>query len=376
MSASRFRDVFLPFLKEWWSGPSRIDGMREFFYSIGDPRDSGVEKERGLYTLRGVELELDRLFRNFRTTNMLYGIGYTYNVDYKPILEEMLYDRIVYDFDSKENPDEALRRALEFARSLKSRFGCDALVLFTGFKGAHVVIPLAKPVKWDGYQLIWKTLIAPYNFKGIIDRNILQWNRLDRIPFTYNVKRDKGTGELKRRFARIVYPEKIKVEDFHWSLFEPLEPSSIEITRVDLPTIQVKRIRKRKRSQRYSIKLSDEIEELAQHDAVPPCIRNFIDAMVKTGNLDHNQRMVMVLYLKWVGYGKEKVIEFFAKYAKDYKEKITRYQVEYLYGLRGSRKNYKMYSCKKMKELGLCLDCGWNKNPVSYTNRYYNEAKE
>lgn len=45
----------------------------------------------------------------------------------------MLYDRIVYDFDSRKNPDEALRKALEFARSLKERFGCDALVVPTGF---------------------------------------------------------------------------------------------------------------------------------------------------------------------------------------------------------------------------------------------------
>lgn len=76
-----------------------------------------------------------------------------------------------------------------------------------------------------------------------------------------------------------------------------------------------------------------------------------------------------MLYLKWVGYDKEKVIEFFARYARDYRERVTRYQVEYLYGLRGSRKNYKMYSCKKMKELGLCLDCGWNRNPLTYTIR-------
>ena len=78
---------------------------------------------------------------------------------------------------------------------------------------------------------------------------------------------------------------------------------------------------------------------------------------------------MLVLYLKWLGYDKEEVIEFFARHARDYKERVTRYQVEYLYGLRGSRKNYKMYSCKKMKELGLCLGCGWDRNPLTYTVR-------
>ncbi len=370
MGALRFGFVFLQFLRKWWRGPLGQDYMREFFYSIGDPHDKDAKKERGLYMLRGVELELERLFGNFRVTNMFYGIGFTYTFDYEPRPQEMLYDRIVYDFDNEENPKEALRRALEFAVSLKKRFGCDALVVSTGFKGAHVVIPLRKLVKWDDYRLIWRALLAPFNFNStLIDKNMLQWNRLDRIPYTYNVKRDKETGELQRRFTKIIYPKKIRIEDFDWNLFEPLEPSSIEVIKVNLPTIEIKRIRKHKRNLVYSITLPDKIEELAQHIAVPPCIRNLIDVMVKTGNLDHYQRIILVLYLKWVGFDKEKVIEFFAKYARDYKEKITRYQVEYLYGLKGSKKNYKMYSCKKMKELGFCLDCGWNKSPVSYT--YY-----
>ena len=371
----RFRDVFLLFLRKWWRGPIGQGDMREFFYSIGDPRDEGAEKERGLYTLRGVELELERLFRSFRLTNMFYGIGFTYTFDSEPKPQEMLYDRIVYDFDNKENPGEALRRALEFAKSLKERFGSDAIVVSTGFKGAHVVVPLRKPVNWDGYQLIWKALLAPYNFRSLVDRSMLQWNRLDRIPYTYNVKRDKRTGELHRRFTRIVYPGKIRVEDFEWSLFEPLEPSNVEVVRVELPNIEVRRVRKRNRSPQRMITLPSSIEELANHSAVPPCIRNLIDTMVKTGGLDHYQRVVLVLYLKWMDYDKEKVIEFFAKYAKDYKERITRYQVEYLYGLRGSKKNYKMYSCRKMKELGLCLECGWNKNPTTYTLKLASKRK-
>ena len=142
---------------------------------------------------------------------------------------------------------------------------------------------------------------------------MLQWDRLDRIPYTYNVKRDKETGELQTRFTRIVHPEKIRVEDFEWSLFESLEPSNIEIVRVELPNIEVKRIRKRKRSLQRMITLPGNIEGLTNHSAVPPCIRNLIDTMVKTGGLDHYQRVALVLYLKWMGYDKEKVIEFFAK---------------------------------------------------------------
>ena len=242
-----FRRVFMEFLRRWWRGPTGRGDLREFFYSIGDPRSPDARKSRGLYALAGVELELEKfLFKRFRDTNMFYGIGFTYTFDYEPKLQETLYDRIVYDFDSKENPGEALRRALEFARSLKERFGCDALVVSTGFKGAHVIVPLRKPVNWDGYQLIWKALLAPYNFKSLVDRNMLQWNRLDRIPYTYNVRQDKEAGEVVRRFTRIVYPERLRVEDFEWSLFEPLEPGSVEVVRIELPDLGVRRVARRR----------------------------------------------------------------------------------------------------------------------------------
>jgi len=82
---------------------------------------------------------------------------------------------------------------------------------------------------------------------------------------------------------------------------------------------------------------------------------------------NHYARLALVWYLKWVGFDREQVIGFFAKYAKDYNERITRYQVEYAYGLRGSRKDYLMPSCKWMKQRELCLNCGWDRNPVTYT---------
>ena len=48
----------------------------------------------------------------------------------------------------------------------------------------------------------------------------------------------------------------------------------------------------------------------------------------------------------------------------DFNEKITRYQVEHLAGLRGSGKRYRTYSCEKMKSLGLCkADCG-TRSPI------------
>ena len=89
--------------------------------------------------------------------------------------------------------------------------------------------------------------------------------------------------------------------------------------------------------------------------------------MVRSGDADHYARLALVWYLKWVGFDKEKVIGFFAKHARDYNERVTRYQVEYAYGLRGARRDWLMPSCRRMKQHDLCLGCGWDRNPVTYT---------
>jgi DNA primase large subunit len=41
--------------------------------------------------------------------------------------------------------------------------------------------------------------------------------------------------------------------------------------------------------------------------------------------------------------------------------------VEYAYGLRGSRRDWLMPGCRWMRQRGLCLECGWDRNPATYT---------
>lgn len=370
----KWRYIFMDFLRKWWWGPLGIGDIRELFFSIGDPRDNNARKDRGVHSFQGVELKLKNLFKHYRDTNMFYGVGLLISFqELEP--KNMLYDRIVYDFDDEENPELAIRKAIEFAQSIERRFDCGTIVTYSGFKGAHVVIPLKKLINWESYQLIWKALLVPYSFKKLVDRNMLQWNRMDRIPYTWNVKRDKETGELRRGFCRIIYPKKLRAEEFDWSLFESLDPSDIEILKVELPELIIRPVRRRyigSGSGKPKEKLPTNIEDLTTCNAVPPCIKNLIDTVVKVGDLDHYQRVVLVLYLKWVGFSVDNVVGFFRRYAKDFNERIARYQVEYLFGLRGSRRDYLMYSCDKMKQLGMCLGCGWDRNPVTYT---YTKAK-
>ncbi|MCS7107934.1 MAG: hypothetical protein NZ911_00830 [Sulfolobales archaeon] len=117
-------------------------------------------------------------------------------------------------------------------------------------------------------------------------------------------------------------------------------------------------------SYKQSLKVGDQIVEAAH----PPCIRSMILALQRNENLAHHQRFALATYFINIGADVEQVVDLF-RHAPDFNEKMTRYQVEHLAGLKGSKRRYSMYSCDKMKSLGMCVaECGV-KNPLTYYKR-------
>ncbi|MEM4452897.1 MAG: DNA primase noncatalytic subunit PriX, partial [Thermosphaera sp.] len=227
-------EMFLNFMRTYFKGPTGQAEYREMFICRGDPSTSNM-KDRGVVWLHGLETYLStyvRSTRSLREWNIYMGVGFVIDPGLtSPVLEKMLYDRVSFDFDSEENPDTAVSRSLEFGRYLNDRYGVTPIVFKTGFKGAHVVIPLLKPIDWEIYQLLWKKLYSeiPAESRSLVDMNMLQWNRVDRVPLTYNVK-DSGV-----RFARIIYPREFSWEDFSWREFKPLDPSNIKLVKIVAP---------------------------------------------------------------------------------------------------------------------------------------------
>jgi hypothetical protein len=229
---------FLEFLREWFKGPARVglDAKREFGLLMGDmAAKAGFERDS--MTFSGFELVYwPRVKKHFSESNIFMGIGYWETGDTEPILENMYYDRVVYDFDSEVDPQLAVETAREFAALVEERYGANAVVVKSGFKGAHVYIPLKNPVQWEDYQVLWKALlkVLPPERQQLCDYNMLQWNRLARIPMTVNYK----NGE--RRWAWIIQPKVHGWLDFKWSLVEPLDPASLPIAKVKvaIPTLQ------------------------------------------------------------------------------------------------------------------------------------------
>ncbi len=98
-------------------------------------------------------------------------------------------------------------------------------------------------------------------------------------------------------------------------------------------------------------------------EAFPPCMRDILERARRGEHLSHHERFAIATFLLNIGAEVDYVVDVFRN-MPDFKEKMTRYQVEHLAGLRGSGKKYRTYSCEKMRTLGLCkTDCG-TRSPI------------
>jgi len=100
----------------------------------------------------------------------------------------------------------------------------------------------------------------------------------------------------------------------------------------------------------------------------PPCVKHALKELEEGKNLPHYGRFLLATYLLSIGKSIEEVINYFSK-APDFKEKITRYQVEHIAGLKGGKTKYRVPSCKTLAEHNFCFktdECNGIKNPTQF----------
>lgn len=100
----------------------------------------------------------------------------------------------------------------------------------------------------------------------------------------------------------------------------------------------------------------------------PPCVQHALTLLQKGQNIPHFGRFLMTTYLLNVGRSVDEVVLLFAK-APDFNERVTRYQVEHIAGLRGSGTKYRPPSCRNLQAHTFCFKteaCGDIKNPLQF----------
>lgn len=104
----------------------------------------------------------------------------------------------------------------------------------------------------------------------------------------------------------------------------------------------------------------------------PPCVRRAIDLLDKGENVPHYGRFLMATYLLSVGKSVDDIVSMFPK-APDFKQNVTKYQVEHLAGLRGSKTRYRVPSCRTLQTHQFCfmdpVKCHQITSPLQYPSR-------
>jgi DNA primase large subunit len=108
------------------------------------------------------------------------------------------------------------------------------------------------------------------------------------------------------------------------------------------------------------------VDYVYKKSVTPPCIQHLYDSIDDGENLPHSARLLLATFLLFSGKSIEEIIDVFKK-LPDFKENITRYQLEHLSGKKVGSKKYFVPSCEKIKLENLCYQtnvCKGIINPI------------
>jgi len=103
----------------------------------------------------------------------------------------------------------------------------------------------------------------------------------------------------------------------------------------------------------------------------PPCVKHALEVMARGENLPHSARVMLATYMLAIGKPVDEIVRLYEN-APDFNEKITRYQVEHLAGMKGSKTKYSVPSCDKLRNENLCFataECDGINNPIQFGRR-------
>ncbi|HVM45077.1 MAG TPA: hypothetical protein VM582_03990, partial [Candidatus Thermoplasmatota archaeon] len=85
---------------------------------------------------------------------------------------------------------------------------------------------------------------------------------------------------------------------------------------------------------------------------IPPCMRHILGQLQRGENAAHNARFAVVTFLHKIGMSSEEIMQLFAQ-APDFREDLTRYQVEHITGVT-SGTSYSVPGCDNLQTFNLC----------------------
>lgn len=122
-----------------------------------------------------------------------------------------------------------------------------------------------------------------------------------------------------------------------------------------------------------------ELPKEALVDAFPPCMRHAFEGLMAGRRASHMERFALTSFLINAGMDIDDIMELFIS-VTDFDEQFTRYQIEHIAGLRGSRTKYTPPTCSTLRTHGICHNpdrlCKRVNHPLNYYRIKIREHEE
>jgi len=193
--------------------------------------------------------------------------------------------------------------------------------LYSGRRGVHLHVDL-EPVRVVDLRRAAVYVAELLGIADMVDKQTLgDWRRVSRVPGSYH----KLTGSMC-----VLLNTKTDTELSH--LLSTLLAEKFAV-----------------KSQCYTVPIPSETREVVSVSGEPPpCISYIVGQLLSGQNITHAARLHLGAYLIRVGLNPVEAAALYRR-VPDFNESTTLYQLQWI-----QKHNYKMYSCVKARQFGLC----------------------
>lgn len=238
----------------------------------------------------------------------------------------------IIDNDSPDNPHVARITAVR-QLELVQKLGGDGVIVFTGGKGYTLRVFLDKEYRNITAEQ-YKSLVSSFAIDmGIVKAEVLNVKALIRVPYTVH--------EKSKARVLLYNPQTDKHIDDHE------EAHSLFLKAMERPLPFYEELIKVETSEKD--KQYEEKTEEVKRDGrrLPKWVEKLIEHLKETGTLCHYARVALARWLIYAGYSEDAIVDIF-RYAKNFRENMTRYHIQY--EKKRLESGEKPWSCRKVAE--------------------------
>lgn len=228
----------------------------------------------------------------------------------------------------------------------------------------------ARIARMGRIEFDWDLRLTEERLDGRLYRFELRFSDFLRNAASFREPKWKLVNRLLRNgYVLLTKPEAVRLlqEEVQSKMSELVSRSQ----RLDLPELLQARVKKLSRlfEENRSRITGEDLPTQVTIEAFPPCMRQAFEGLMAGRRTSHMERFALTSFLVNAGMDIEDIVKLFVS-VTDFDEQFTRYQIEHIAGLRGSRTRYTPPTCSTLRTHGICQNpdrlCDRVRHPLTY----------